>query len=234
MTDDDGMRKGLTAAVAGRRSGAADRLCAACVDMMSVDVAALSLASTGTFYSVGAAGTGIGPIEELQFTTGEGPCVEAVNSFAPVLVADLNDTHRWPAFVDAVPGLGVRAVFALPVMVAGFPIGVLTLCRHRPGPLTGGTATGAFLAAELAVLPLLDVLGTDLRAAVDDMGSPAWDELGAMMRSEVYQATGVLVAQLGVAPGEANGPAPRARLRQWRDHQRCRVPDIGAPPVSRS
>ncbi len=203
MTDDDRVRKGLTAAVAARGGDAADRLCAACVDLLAVDGAALSLASGGAFYSVGLAGTGIGPVEELQFTLGEGPCLDAVSSSAPVLAADLNDTHRWPAFAGAVAGLGVRAVFALPVMVAGFPVGVLTLCRHRPGRLTGATATGVFLAAELAVLPLLDVMGTDMRAAVNDVGSPAWDELGSMMRSEVYQATGVLIAQLGFPPGEA-------------------------------
>ena len=56
---------------------------------------------------------------------------------------------RWPVFAVAAARLGVRAVFALPVTVAGFPVGVLTLCRHRPGRLTGGTATGVFLAAEL-------------------------------------------------------------------------------------
>jgi len=203
MTEDDRVRKGLTAAVAVLGGGAADRLCAACVEFLAFDGAALSLASGGAFYSVGLAGTGIGPVEELQFTLGEGPCLDSVSSSAPVLVADLHDTHRWPAFAGAVAGLGVRAVFALPVTVAGFPVGVLTLCRHRPGRLTGATATGVFLAAELAVLPLLDVMGTDMRAAVNDVGSPAWDELGSMMRSEVYQATGVLIAQLGVPPGEA-------------------------------
>ena len=203
MTDDDRVRKGLTAAVAERGGGAADRLCAACVELLGVDGAALSLASGGAFYSVGLAGTGIGPVEELQFTLGEGPCLDAVSSSAPVLAADLNDTHRWPALVGALAGSGVRAVFALPVTVAGFPVGVLTLCRHRPGRLIGASATGLFLAGELAVLPLLDVMGTDMRSAVDDVGSPAWDELGSMMRTEVYQATGVLIAQLGLPPGEA-------------------------------
>jgi len=204
VASDDGVQAGLTAAVVAVGGGAAaDRLCACCVQLLAVDGAALSLTSGGTDYSVGVSGTGIKTITELQFTLGEGPCFDVVSSSAPVLVADLNDTHRWPAFAGAAAELGVRAIFALPITVAGFPVGVLTLCRHRPGRLTGSAVTGVFLAAELAVLPLLDVMGTDMRAALNDVGSPAWAELGSMMRSEVYQATGVLIAQLGVPPAEA-------------------------------
>jgi ANTAR domain/GAF domain len=208
VTVADEVRAGLTAAVTGPGRGggaAADRLCAGCVDLLGVDDAGLSVVSRGAFFSVGVCGLLIGEVEQLQFTLGEGPCLDAASLSAPVLTADLNgpDTQRWPMFAEAAARLGVRAVLALPVAVAGFPVGVLTLCRHRPGPLTGPALTGAFLAAELAVLPLLDVMGTDLRGAVNDVGSPAWNELGSMLRSEVYQASGVLVAQLGVPPAEA-------------------------------
>jgi hypothetical protein len=205
--DDDRVRAGLTAVVSGPGHGgaAADRLCAGCVEFLGVDGAGLSVVSGGAFFSVGVCGALIGEVEQLQFTLGEGPCLDAVSRSAPVLVADLTgpDTRRWPVFAGAVARLGVRAVFALPVAVAGFPVGVLSLCRHQPGPLTGPASTGVFLAAELAVLPLLDVMGTDMRGAVNDVGSPAWDELGSMLRSEVYQASGVLVVQLGVPPAEA-------------------------------
>jgi hypothetical protein len=206
MANDDKVRSGLTAAVASVSGGtAADRLCAGCVELMEVDGAALSIVSGGAFFSVGVCDALTGEVEQLQFTFGEGPCLDAVSLSTPVLATDLNgpDAERWPVFAGAAVRLGVRAVFALPVAVAGFPVGVLTLCRHRPGGLTGDASTGVFLAAELAVLPLLDVMGTDLHGAVNDVGSAAWDELGSMLRSEVYQASGVLIAQLGVPPAEA-------------------------------
>ena len=60
-----------------------------------------------------------------------------------------------------------------------------------PGPL-GAALTGGYLAAELAVLPLLDVMGIDMGAAVTDETSTDWDELGSLMRAEVNQAVGVL------------------------------------------
>jgi hypothetical protein len=205
---DDEVRAGLTATVSGSGRGggaAADRLCAGCVEWLGVDGAGLSMVSGGAFYSVGVCGALIGDVEQLQFTLGEGPSLDAVSMTAPALAADLNgpDTQRWPVFAGAAVRLGVRAVFALPVAVTGFPVGVLSLCRHQPGRLSGAASTGVFLAAELAVLPLLDVMGTDLPAAVNDVDSPAWDELGSMLRSEVYQATGMLIVQLGVPPAEA-------------------------------
>lgn len=222
MSDVDRVRAGLAAAAAGPGGGAAaNRLCAGCVDLLAVDGAALSLINTGASYSVGLSGSGIDALAELQFTLGEGPCLDVVDSSAPVLTPDLNNTQRWPTFAGAATRLGIRAVFAIPVTVAGFPIGVLALCRHLPGGLTGAAANGAFLAAELAVLPLLDVMGTDLHDAVDNVGSSAWDELGSMMRSEVYQATGVLVAQLGVPPAEA-----MVRMRAHAFATGCAISDI--------
>ena len=206
--EDDPVRVGLTATMtgSGRGRAAADRLCAGCVDLLGVDGAGLSIVSEGAaFRSLGACGAGVGELDELQFTLGEGPGLEAVGSAAPVLAADLDGQggQRWPAFAGAATRLGVRAVFALPATVAGFPVGVLSLCRRRPGPLAGAALRGGFLAAELAVLPVLDVLSIDMNAAVQDDASTAWDELGSLMRSEVYQAAGVLTAQLGVPPAEA-------------------------------
>ena len=72
------------AAVGGHRgSAAADRLCQACVDLLSVDAAAISLVfdgvNTGT---LGASSEKARQYDELQFTVGEGPCLESVASRA--------------------------------------------------------------------------------------------------------------------------------------------------------
>ena len=65
------------------------------------------------------------------------------------------------------------------------------------------TLASAVAAAELAGIPLLDLLDADLQAAVADPHSNAWAELNALRRAEVSQATGMLVAQLEVEPAEA-------------------------------
>jgi len=208
VRDGDRIHDGLTAAVDGVQGAraVADRLCAACVELLEVDGAALSVIYDGGLSrSLGSSSVLSGELDELQFTLGEGPCLESASRAAPVLVADLNDAvaDRWPAFASAAAERGVRAVFALPVAVVGFPIGALDLYRNRPGALTAEMLAGGLLAAEFAVFPLLDLMGLDMNAAVTDHRSTAWSELAALTRTEVYQAAGMLIAQLGVPLAEA-------------------------------
>ena len=78
-----------------------------------------------------------------------------------------------------------------------------TCSAHTPGRLNGEQFAGAVVAAELAGIPLLDLMDGDLQAAAGDPGSDAWAELNSLSRAEVSQATGMLVAQLGIEPTEA-------------------------------
>lgn len=197
----------LLSAVDGRRGvEAADRLCEACVLLFDVDAAAISLVFDGA--NSGTLGSSSAPArtyDELQFTLGEGPCLDSITHHAPVLVADLADPDdpRWPIYGPAMLSHQIRGVFAMPVLVAGEYVGALDLFRVRPGLLTGEHFAGAIVAAEIAGVPMLDLMDADLLAAVNDPGSNAWTELHDLSRAEVSQATGMLVAQLGVEPAEA-------------------------------
>jgi AmiR/NasT family two-component response regulator len=46
-------------------------------------------------------------------------------------------------------------------------------------------------------------MNADLQAALFDPSSNAWTELNTLSRAEVSQATGVLIAQLGIDAAEA-------------------------------
>jgi hypothetical protein len=94
-------------------------------------------------------------------------------------------------------------VFAMPVVVAGQYLGALDLFRSDPGQLGGAHLAGALVAAELAEMSFLDLLGADLHAAVTNPDSTSWSELNTLSRAEVSQATGVLIAQLDVEPAVA-------------------------------
>lgn len=174
--------------------------------LFEVDAAAISLvfdgANTGT---LGSSSDHARTCDELQFLLGEGPCLDSVSSRAPVLVIDLADPDdaRWPVYGPAMLDLQVRGVLAMPVVVAGEYVGALDLFRNQPGRLEESQFTGAVVAAELAGIPLLDLLDADMQAAVAEPGSNAWAELHTLSRAEVSQATGMLVAQLEVEPAEA-------------------------------
>ena len=202
----------LVAAIDGRRGGrAADRLCEACVALLDVDAAAISLVFDGTNTgTLGSSGPPAQIYDELQFIYGEGPCLDAVAERGPVSVADLAHAgeRRWPAYGPAMLEHQIRGIYAMPVLAAGEYVGALDLFCSRPGALMGEQLAGAVIAAELAGIPVLDLLDGDLQAAVNDPGSSAWAELNALSRTEVSQATGMLVAQLDLDP-----VAALARLR---------------------
>lgn len=62
-------------------------------------------------------------VEELQFTLGEGPCVDAYDTGRPVSEPDLADPTalRWAAFSAPALDAGVRAVFAFPFTARSDP-----------------------------------------------------------------------------------------------------------------
>lgn len=196
----------LAAVGGGRRLEAADRLCRACVTLLEVDAAAISLvfdgANAGT---LGSSGASARIYDELQFTMGEGPCLESVARRGPVLVVDLADPDdaRWPAYRSAMLARQIRGVYAIPVLVAGEYVGALDLFRAEPGRLATEQLAGAISAAELAAVPVLDLIDADLQTAVSDPNSDAWAELNALSRAEVSQATGMLMAQLDITAAEA-------------------------------
>lgn len=184
----------------------ANRLCFACVELLEVDGAAISIMHGGTTQGTfGSSGELSRRLDELQFTFGEGPCIEAVRQARPVLVKDFESPseQRWPAFAGAVLERGVRAVFALPISLANSYIGALDLFRCSPGSLSIDGLAGGLLAARLAALPLLDLMTEDVDWSSADEGDDGWAQLASLERVEVYQATGMLMGQLEVSAAEA-------------------------------
>ena len=199
------LRAGLGDALRGPGGAlaAADRLCRACVELLAVDGAAVSITQAGTTRGTfGSSGELSRRLDEYQFTYGEGPCLDAVATGRPVLVGDVGDQRdpRWPAFSQAALGSGVRAVFALPVALAQAPIGALDLFRNAAGPLTELGLEGGLWAAELAALPLLELM-TEVEPVAD--AEDGWKQLASLERVEVYQATGMIIGHLDVEPAEA-------------------------------
>jgi hypothetical protein len=208
MNGPDQLRAELGASIRGADSalGAADQLCRACVDLLEVDGASISLTHDGsTRGTFGSSGELSRRLDELQFTFGEGPCLDAVRQGAPVLVSDLDNAaeQRWPGFRGALLASGVKAVFALPVRIASDHIGALDLFCREPGSLETEAMSGGLLAAQLAAVPLLDLMTADVDWYGAGQGEDGWEQLASLERTEVYQATGMLIGALGVSSAEA-------------------------------
>jgi ANTAR domain len=138
-------------------------------------------------------------LEELQFTTGEGPATEDFRFGSPVLIPDLEPASaRWPGFVSAAMAAGARAMFALPLQVGAIRVGVLSLYRIAPGSLGPEQLADALVLADVALQLVLD-------AAAGIAILPEYQPLADLSdgRAEVYQATGMISVQLGVSLDEA-------------------------------
>lgn len=136
-------------------------------------------------------------IEDLQFSLGEGPCVDAVSTGSPVLVGDLASLgdvtgDRWPVFLEAAQLAGVRAVFSFPLRIGAIRVGSMDLYRDSPGDLSAGELSAALVAADAAAFALLQPRGGGGDQFMDN------PETRTSYRLEVHQATGMVQVQLGV------------------------------------
>lgn len=142
--------------------------------------------------------------EELQFTLGEGPCLDAHTTRRPVLEPDLGTGTRWPGYSSALAERGVRAVFAFPMQVGAARLGILDVYLDRAGPLPTEALNDALDFAELGVSTLLDS-SKDADAQLDLDHALAYG-------SEIYQAQGMAMIQLEVSLSEAMA---RMRAHAW-------------------
>ncbi|GAA2615051.1 GAF and ANTAR domain-containing protein [Actinomadura fulvescens] len=183
----------LIAASARQRSAviSAQEACVACARALASGGVGVSLVSGGRLEPVHVAGALGRELLEAELTSGDGPCVEAVVTGRPVLVADLADApsgRRWPIFTATSQTAAVRAVFAFPLVSGVARLGVLVLCRDRPGGLEAGEHTDALIFAD-AILALL------LNEQAGLHGQPLPPEELAL-GPEIHQAAGMVSVQL--------------------------------------
>jgi hypothetical protein len=93
---------------------------------------------------------------------------------------------------------GVRALFAFPLQAGAIRVGVLSLYRAQPGPLTPQQLADALVFADIALQLILD-------SSAGIVGAVGYRPLDGLSdgRAEVYQATGMMSVQLGVSLEDA-------------------------------
>jgi hypothetical protein len=176
--------------------------------------------------------------EALQINLGEGPCIQSLRQYSPVLAADLDDPdtgRSWPVFAAQAREHGIRAVFALPVLngpgTAAQTGLVLSLYGDRPGPLSDadlGIARNHAYAAELLLM--------SGPAPVDEEVTDSWL---LPIDAVIHQATGMISYRHGLTTDQALALLrAHAHLRgidltDLSDavvHRGVRLPGLSGPP----
>lgn len=219
------------------------QLCETAVRLVGVDGAAVALLTHTTrvrdlVYATDAISQ---QIDELQFTLGEGPCLDAFSRKTPHLLPDLREQSamdRWPVFAGEAFAVGARAVFAFPVVEGGHPLGVLELYRRSTGALEDNEHKAALTIATTAGLTVRRDWATYLTSVDDPSGGP--DEAAAGLsgaqldspdefsRSQVYLASGMVAVQLAVPASQALD-----RLRAYSYRHGRSIKDVADDVVAR-
>jgi len=134
-------------------------------------------------------------LEELQNLVGEGPGPEASRT-GQIVVGTVGETGfaRWPLLASLAEDAHiVGTVYAVPLRPGSIVIGVLTL-RRAHGDLAHGLDSVQFIA---------DAIGSALLQDPDVTSIDGTDDSSWSSRAQFHQATGMVVAQLGVSPDDA-------------------------------
>jgi GAF domain-containing protein len=140
-----------------------------------------------------------GLLEEAQHELGEGPGLAAYGDAVAVVVIDLATDRRFTRLAAVVTPRGLHGVLAVPVVVAGRPVGALSVSATQPCPWSGidVAAVGAYagVVAELVAASMaLGARDAEVAELTQALTVRVWME----------QAKGALVATEGLDPAAAS------------------------------
>ncbi|MFP5021225.1 GAF and ANTAR domain-containing protein [Pseudonocardia phyllosphaerae] len=157
----------------------------------------------GRFHTPIETGPAASTIDEAQYASGRGPCVDAARADGPAIAVseDLRTDGRWPEFAAEAARHGYLSVLAASLVQEDLP-------SRRPGALNVYAAgTDAFTAADRDRLLLL---ATHASLALRACGAVSAAELqetqlrrAVASRDVIGQAKGILMARRGLTADEA-------------------------------
>ena len=194
MTDERAIRIGVAFARQAD-TGRSERLCHACVDVLGVSGAGVTIMSGRNTGPVCSSNELVGKLEDLQFALGEGPCHDAFATGLSVSEPDLAacSPSTWPHYTQRAFELGARAVFAYPLRLDTEPIGVLTLYQDTIGPLSADQIADSIVIATVLAHTIASIQATSTARLLASELSDA-----NAHRAEVHQASGMTAIQLQI------------------------------------
>jgi hypothetical protein len=197
------------------------RLSRACAEFLAADGAGLSLFTGELRIPIGASSEDATLVERLQFTLGEGPCLEAAQAHDIVVAGPEALASTWPLFArELTARTPFRAVVTMPLDVSDTLRGALDVYFTDPVRLPA-----------LALVDVLAVQSGTVRAlsaanAPDAEAATSWNGLLGHARMEVWMAMGMTMAETG-----ATAPAALDALRTDAVERGATVDEVAAALV---
>ncbi|MFN2563242.1 MAG: GAF and ANTAR domain-containing protein [Jatrophihabitans sp.] len=131
-------------------------------------------------------------VDELEYDSGEGPCLDAIDDDDITAVADLERDPRWPKFsAKAIEETPIRSMFGVRVFLGGDDRGALNFYAPEPGAFTDlDLGIGAMLSA-MASLALQNAVAqrkTDNLKVALESSRQIGTAIGILMSSRLITA----------------------------------------------
>jgi GAF domain-containing protein len=157
----------------------------------------------------------VSEIDDIQYSLGQGPCIQAAADGRPVLSGSLGGDARWPRFGGRVARMGVHSVVSLPLVAPDGVVGAMNVYAHakdtfdeRAAQLGMIFATPAAVAVQNAhVLAQTRRLADQLQNALE-------------VRGVVDRSVGILMSRTGGTEAEA---MTRLRELSQSEHRKLAV-----------
>jgi len=164
-------------------------------------------------------------VDEAQYSAGEGPCLEALDTALTIDVPDLHEDRRWPTYRQKALEAGIRCTLSLPLMVDGQAVGAMTLYGYKTvGQFHEGerARAEAFAAQASTALNLMmqRIQQTELSNQL---------EQALASRTLIDQALGILIAQQRCSSAEAFD-----LLRRHSQNNNRKLRDVAADVIERA
>ncbi len=206
------------------------RLAHAAADVLGVDGVSLSLMSMELRVPLGASSARATAAERLQFTLGEGPCLEALHGGLPTRSGDADLARSWPNFhralVATTPFRSVAAV-SLPFTPEGDG-GALDLYLLDTRDVTQVDLDLCGRVADEIVDRLIRAVSPQALAGAEDASYVPWlHGEDARARMEVWVAIGMLTSDIGLVAADG-----LAMMRAWAFSHGVTLDDVAAQLVA--
>ncbi len=137
-------------------------------------------------------------MDEVQYSSKRGPCMEASLKGQLVEVVDLQAETRWPAHRRAMAGSPMRSVLAIPIALKTAGGAALNFYSPQPGPVSEQTRKALLQFATVAARAVT------LSVRLQTQAEEAADLAAALeSRTAIDLAAGVVMAQTGCTQQEA-------------------------------
>jgi anti-anti-sigma regulatory factor len=162
------------------------------------DGVSVSLRRHGRLSTVAASDQVVMEMDADQYSTGEGPCVDASQNGHSFHAESLETETRWPAFTPQARGLGIKAILSSPLIALERPVGALNIYSRQAAAFDVKAQAAAAIFAKKA-----SVILSDAGAGASDTQMTLRFQESMESRKVITLATGVIMGREGVEENEA-------------------------------